>query len=383
MEEIRKEHAKEKGSVFMKSNHKRLFSLLLAGSMMFGLAACGDKNGSSASGKNSSSEPSGEPLVVGVQSSLISAPTVYAKEKGYFDELGLNVELVMFPNGSPENEGLAAEQLDIASNGLASVFPVSSGLCAFVAETDTIGKSTWIMARPDNPVFDKQGEIAEYPEMYGSKDALKGQTILGATSTISHHMAAAYMSRFGLEAGADYEFLNMDNSAAVQAFLAGEGDMIATADFNLLEQLEAGGAKRVASYQDATGGDFLNGIVARYDVLEERRADVVLFLKGMYRAAEELQNDLDLRVKYWCKFYSENGKEASEEAFRQEAETRIYVTPEYMKSDDYVMGSGLVGTGVFFASIGTIDEDQAENVKKGIDGSLIEDALGITVKTAK
>ena len=44
--------------------------------------------------------------------------------------------------------------------------------------------------------------------------------------------------------------------------------------------------------------------------------------------------------------------------------------------------SGMVGTGAFFASIGTIDEDQAENVKKAIDGSLIEDALGITVKTA-
>jgi len=379
---IRKEHAKEKGSVFMKSNHKRLFSLLLAGSMMFGLAACGDKNGSSASGQNSSSEPSGEPLVVGVQSSIISVPTVYAEEKGYFDELGLDVELVMFPNGSPENEGLAAEQLDIASNGLASVFSMGSGLCAWVAETDTIGESTWIMARPDNPVFDKQGEIAGHPKMYGSKDALKGQSILGATSTISHHMVAAYMNQFGLEAGADYEFLNMDNSAAVQAFLAGEGDMIGTADFNFLEQLEKGGAKRVASYQDATGGEFLNGILARYDVLEERRADVVLFLKGMYRAAEELQNNPDLRVEYSHKFYNDNGKAASEEAVRQEAESRIYVTPEYMKSDDYVMGYGMVGTGAFFASIGTIDEDQAENVKKAIDGSLIEDALGITVKTA-
>ena len=63
-------------------------------------------------------------------------------------------------------------------------------------------------------------------------------------------------------------------------------------------------------------------------------------------------------------------------------ESRIYVTPEFMKSDNYVLGYGMVGTGAFFASIGTIEADQAENVRNAIDGSLIQDALGISVKTA-
>ena len=379
----------------MKMNAKRWASALIAGIMTAGLlSGCGGGTDSSASagdtpapagstsGETAALTPSGKTLVVGVQSSIISVPTVYAEEKGYFDELGLDVELVIFPNGSPENEGLAAEQLDIASNGLASVFSMASGLCAWVAETDTIGDSTWIFARPDDPVFEHKGELANRPEMYGSADTLKGKSILGATSTISHHMVAAYMAQFGLESGTDYEFLNMDNSAAVQAFLAGEGDMIGTADFNFVEQLEKGGAKKVASYQDATGGEFLNGILARYDVLEERRDDVVLFLQGMYRAAEELQNDPEMRKEYCLKFYNDNGKSASEEAVAQEVASRVYVTPEYMKSDDYVLGYGMVGTGEFFASIGTIEDDQAENVKTAIDGSLIQDALGISVKAA-
>lgn len=347
------------------------------------LIGCGKKEDTASSAAVGSDQPSGKPLVVGVQSSIISVPTVYAKEKGYFKDLGLDVELVIFPNGSPENEGLAAEQLDIASNGLASVFSMASGLCAWVAETDTIGDSTWLYARPDNPVFQHKGEIKAHPNMYGDAKVLKGQKILGPTSTIQQHMANAYMDQFGLIAGRDYEFLNMDNSAAAQAFLAGEGDMIGVADFSFVDQMEKGGMKKVASYQEATGGEFLNGILARYDVLKERRQDVVLFLKGMYKASEELQKNPEIRKEFSLKFYNDNGKTTSEEAIDQEVKSRTYVTPDYMKKPDYVMGYGMVNTGKFFASIGTIEESQAENVKKAIDPTLIKDALGIEVKTAK
>lgn len=364
---------------------KKLFCILIVFALVFTMVGCGNNDSANnddekgASGENGAS---GKKLVVGVQSSIISVPTVYAKEKGYFDELGLDVELIIFPNGAPENEVLAAGQLDIASNGLASVFSMASGLCAWVAETDTIGDSTWIYARPDNPVFQHKGEIAEYPEMYGNAEALKGQTILGPTSTIQQHMAAAYMNQFGLTAGKDYEFLNMDTAASAQAFLAGEGDMIGVADFSFVEQMEQAGMKAVASYQDATGGEFLNGILARYDVLEERREDVVLFLKAMYRAAEELENNPDIRKEFSLKFYNDNGKPTTEEAIDKEIASRRYVTKEYMQSDDYVMGYGMVGTGKFFASIGTIEESQVDNVVKSIDPSLIKDALGIDVKTA-
>ncbi len=377
----------------MNSIWKKVMAALLASVLLAGLTACSggkkpedrtaaDGSGDAGGTADALLTPSGKKLVVGVQSSIISVPTVYAEEKGYFDELGLDVEIVIFPNGSPQNEGLAAEQLDIASNGLASVFSMASGLCAWVAETDTIGESTWLIARPDNPVFDYIGEIADHPEMYGNANVLRGQKILGPTSTIQQHMAAAYMDQFGLEAGTDYEFLNMDNAAAAQAFLAGEGDMIGVSDFSFLDQMEKAGMKKVASYQDATGGEFLNGILARYDVLAERRDDVLLFLQGMYRASEELQKNPDIRKEFSMQYYNDNGKSTSEDAIEQEIASRSYVTSEYMASDNYVLGYGMVGTGDFFASIGTIEEEQAENVRAAIDGSLIEDALGIRVHTA-
>lgn len=368
---------------------RTLIALLAIALLAMALTGCNSKEdgetakntkGSSAQTENGAS---GKPLVVGVQSATISVPIVYAKEKGYFKDLGLDVELVIFPNGSPENEGLAAEQLDIASNGLASVFSMASGLCAWIAETDTIGESAQIYARPDNPVFKKQGEIKKYPDMYGSKEFLKGQQILGPTSTLQQYMSAAYMKQFGLTAGDGYEFLNMDNSAAAQAFLSGEGDMIGVSDYSFVDRMEKAGMKRVCSFQEATGGEFLNGILARYNVLEKRRSDIVLFLKGMYKAAEELQNSPDIRKKFALKFYNDNGKETSEEAINQEIKGRQYVTLEYMKRDDYIMGFGMVGTGEFFASNGTIEKSQADNIKKAIDTSLLKDALNIEVQGAK
>ena len=143
----------------MKHGYKRAIAMLLAATVMTGLTACG--GGSSSGGGSGSASggsgdgtftASGKTLNVGVQSNIISIPTVYAEEKGYFDDLGLDVNLIMFPNGSPENEGLAAEQLDVASNGLASVYSTASGLCDWIAESDSGSITAKVYVRSGSPV---------------------------------------------------------------------------------------------------------------------------------------------------------------------------------------------------------------------------------------
>jgi len=81
----------------MKMNAKRWSSALMAGIMTVGLlsgcSSTGDKapappaSSGKTSGETAELTPSGKTLMVGVQSSIISVPTVYAEEKGYFDEL--------------------------------------------------------------------------------------------------------------------------------------------------------------------------------------------------------------------------------------------------------------------------------------------------------
>lgn len=48
----------------------------------------------------------------------------------------------------------------------------------------------------------------------------------------------------------------------------------------------------------------------------------------------------------------------------------------------YYLGSGLLQVGNFFASIGTIEEDQVANIEEAINVNPLQDALGITVKAA-
>lgn len=377
----------------MKKSFGKLFAMSLAVLMLLTLAACGG------SGKNSTSEKteapaessessgertftaSGETLNVGVQSNIISIPTVYAYEHGYYEELGLDVNLIMFPTGSPENEGLAAEQLDLASNGLASVYSMASGLCDWIGESDSGSSTLSIYMRPDCDALNYKGEIEGKPDMYGSAESLKGLRVLGPTSTMEQWAAASYFSQFGLEAGADYEYLNMDRAAAAQAVLTGEGDVFVATDVDYANMMEQAGFVKVADCMDATGTNFNNGFLVRKDILEERYDDVVLFLRAMYKAAEELQ-DPELRNEFAYKYYSDNGKPATPEDVAYETEVRPFLTAEDLAADDFYLGSGALQVGEFFASIGTIEEDQVAIIEEAINPAPMRDAFGYDVKGA-
>ena len=365
----------------MKHGYKRAIAMLLAATVMTGLTACGGGSSSGGSGDGTFTA-SGKTLNVGVQSNIISIPTVYAEEKGYFDDLGLDVNLIMFPNGSPENEGLAAEQLDVASNGLASVYSTASGLCDWIAESDSGSITAKVYVRKDSPVLDHKGEISGKPDMYGSADTLKGLTVLGPTSTMEQWIANSYFAQFGLTAGADYEYLNMDRAAAAQAILTGEGDVFVATDVDYCNMMESNNMVEVADCMEATDTEFKNGFLARKDILADRYDDVVLFLQGMCKAAEELQADPNLRNEFALKFYSENGKPADENDVKTETEIRPFVVPSDYEASDYYLGSGLLQVGNFFASIGTIEEDQVANIVEAINVNPLQDALGITVKAA-
>lgn len=371
---------------------KRFSAMLLAAVMAASLTACGDQpkdsktNGESQSTSENGEKiftASGETLNVGVQTNVISVPTVYAEEKGYFDELGLDVNLIVFPTGAPENEGLAAEQLDVASNGLASVYPMASGLCDWIGESDCGSSTVKVYARADSPILKHKGEIEGKPDMYGSADTLRGVRVLGPTSTMEHWAAASYFNQFGLVAGVDYEYLNMDRAAAAQAIFAGQGDVFVATDVDYCKIMEENGMVEVADCQDATGTVYNNGFLARKDIIEDRYDDVVLFLRGMYKAAEELKANPELRYEFALQYYTENGKPSDEADVKLEAELRPFLTPDDFTDPNFKLGSGTLQVGSFFSSIGTIEEDQVQFIEEAINVGPLQDAFGITVKGAE
>lgn len=320
---------------------------------------------------------SGETLTVGIQPISYGYPVVYASEKGYFEDAGLDVEYIIFDNGSSMNEGLAAQQLDIGVNGLATIYTVCGGVCDLIGESEAAMTGA-IYARPDSDIV----KASEIEGMSGSKESLKDVTILGTASTLTQQQAYAYMNHFDLSPGKDYEFLNMDYSTANQAFIAGEGDLISVDGLNYIDELEQAGMVKVCDYEAATGSAYCSGIVCRRDVSQERAEEVALFLQVFYKATEELTENTDVFEKGYLEYVLENGREYTEETVAAEIAARPLFTKETMSAEDYILGTSTIAAAEFFSEIGVIEKSNLENLKN-INPEFLNKALDLDVKTAE
>ena len=363
-----------------KNGTKRLLSALLASAMLLGVTAgCGNKDEGAAQGGDSSgggaAASSGEQLNVGLLVSTVGIPALYAQKQGWFEEEGLNVNLVIFPTGAPVNEAIAAKQLDVACSGFASVYAMANGDCSWIAEVNTTG-GMGIYARPDSPIVQQKGNVSGKPEMLGSADTVKGAKILGPLGTSSQFATIGYISQLGL-AETDVEQVHMEYGPGFQAFVAGEGDLISISPPYSYDCLDKGFVE-VASFEDATGVELMDGCFARNEVIEKRRDDVVKFLKVLVRAMDELQNE-DTRFDYTINQYHENAQEFTDENMRKEIADRKYVGTDFLKNPDYQLGKAMAPISEFLATQGKITEDRLPNVVKAFDPSLLSEATGLTI----
>ena len=86
-----------------KSVLSRLSAIIIAAGMI--LTACGTTQGESDSGngEGSNSSSSGEVIRVATMPNHIGLPIQYAVEQGYYEDAGLNIEMILFSTGSPIN----------------------------------------------------------------------------------------------------------------------------------------------------------------------------------------------------------------------------------------------------------------------------------------
>jgi len=318
-------------------------------------------------------------LKVGAIPFTVAVPLQYAYDKGYFEDEGLNIEIIMFSTGAPVNEAIAAERIDISVSGLASVFSLTTGSNKWIGEINSTG-GMGIYVRPNSPLLSQKGKIPGKPNIYGSADLIKGMKFLGPLGTTSQFCTIRYVENFGLER-TDIQQVSMEYGPAYQAFIGGNGDVL-SASPPISYQAEAAGYIRAASFEDATDISLHDGIVVRNDVLEKRREEIVRFIRAIYKACDDLQ-DKNLRSKYSLEWFSKNAKQYSEEIMKREITDRDYFNKDLMLKSDYVFGKGMVGISAFFADSGMIEKSKLPNVVKSFDTSIIKDALGINIKVVQ
>lgn len=319
-----------------------------------------------------------EPLRIATMPHQMGITLYYADKMGLFEQAGINVEMSMFVGGAAINEAIAAGELDGAISGLASVHALANNLVKMVGEVDTAGTDC-LMVRADSPILQAKGEIEGKPDMYGSAETLKGTELICQVGEAFQFYFIKYLSQFGLTEN-DVSFINMDEPAATQAFMTGEGDMIGSKMPYMYEMLQDGGYVIAASVGDATDILIKDCVIFTPEILETRRDEVKIFLDVIYNLNEQFLENPDLRSETIFDFFGENGKEVVEEQVMYEMEHCDLFTKDTLCSDDYFMGDGMQSVADFYESIGTIPTERVDNVYKNYDTSLISEVLGGEVK---
>lgn len=355
----------------MKKALKKTMAIALAGSLLAGCSAGAQGGNSGKAAKDGTAT-----IRVGIVTNTMGVPAAYALDQGFYKDAGLNVEPVIFSTGSLVNEAFAAGEIDVAFSGLASIFSLATGTASWIGEINTT-KGLGIYVRPDSEILKHKGAVEGYENVYGDKDSVTGIKILGPLGNVAQYCSANWIGIFGLT-DQDVDIVNMDYGAAYQAFISGEGDAVSINNpytFMLDDQ----GYVCAATFEDATKTVLNDGIFANSKFIENNRDAMVKFIGATYKAVDELQ-DHDKRFDFSMKWFKENGKEYKEEEMEQEISLRQYINKDYMTQSDYMLGVGMLQIADFYVEDGKIDADSRPNIPKAIDETLINDALGITVK---
>lgn len=346
----------------------RIATVICLIALVFAGTSCSKKESSSIDGTQA-------PLKVGLLPLTVGVPVQYAMDQGWFEDEGLNVQLEYFATGAPVNEAIAAEELDIACSGFASVYSLANADCIWLADVNTTG-GMGIYARTDSPVVAAGNTLADYPGVLGSVDTVKGKQILEPLGTAAQYMVESYAACFGL-GPSDVKQVNMEWAPAFQAYQTGEGDLVAE-NPPYSYQMDDLGYVKVCSFEEVTGVDMCDGCFARGSIVESRPNDVEKFVKCLVRAMDDLQNE-ELRAEYTMKFYEKNGVAFSESDLAKEIVDRAYVGTDYMKADGYKLGEAWIAISDFLVSAEKITVDAAPNIEKSINREILSSAIGFDV----
>ncbi|MCL2557522.1 MAG: MetQ/NlpA family ABC transporter substrate-binding protein [Treponema sp.] len=215
------------------------------------------------------------PLRIGILPDADSLPLMVARDRGFFQAEGAQVELVMFSNPNERDAALQAGRIDGAiSDLLAAAFFVAAGFDVRI--TSLTNGRYGIVAAPDSGV-------ASLADLHGRRIALSPNTIIQYTVDAQLAGAGVPMS--------EYEAVAVPNILLrLEMVLNGLVDAAGLPE-PLLTAAVAQGA-RLLSTTETTGIDAGVLLFSRA-ALDSRLADVQAFYRAYYRAAREINANPD------------------------------------------------------------------------------------------
>lgn len=364
---------------------RKALALTLSAVMAFSITGCNSSTGSSsAAAETTTSEQteqeqtdgltlSGKTFHVGGQLRQTSLYLYYARDMGLFEQAGLDIEIETFSSGMTINEALTAGELDMAANGMASVYILPTEMFAYVGDATINEGGQEMYCRSDSDTA-QAGQFEDTPYI-GSPETVKGKTFLGLGGNTPQYNAIGYAQALGLTAD-DINFVNMDHAAAYEAFISGQGDFLATTPpySNILAADPA--YTKVASLADIMGAPLMDSIVVTNSMLDEYHDDVIAFVECCYEAMDMLVADPEARAEYAMNLYkNEGGVTYSEEDMASEIENVTYWTWDLLEDSPYEFGTTMKQIGQFFMDQGLIEEGSMPAIEASLRQDILEEVI--------
>lgn len=352
---------------------KKLLSVILAASMALSLAACGSGNSgetnpaapaeadseADASAETETSEATNEEkpetdTIVWAQGNSGNVLVSIAKEFGYFEELGLNVEEVPLDEG--QLEAVRTGQVDIASNS-GTWTPLQ-----MIGSGDDMAVIGGFMLTGCMPVVAREDQEWNGPEDFlGSKMA----------DTKSRYALFHDLVDEGHNLDEEIEFYEYgSDSDEIQAVLKGEIDYATIGTGRMYEVLNTEGIKIVTYCSDVTPNYSCCRMVARDSWVKENPTTVKLLNEALIRAM--------------CYFESHR-EECVDLMAEQLAADKEYVEA-YMLNEHYRINPDTVKNIVldnydYMMKVGGIENpDESVNIEDRIYNDIYKEALDAAVE---
>lgn len=334
-----------------------------------GMTGCGAARDTAGQGNSEGTKSAGPVKIkVGVLSAMTALPVVDIVNNGLDKENGIELELISFSTGAPMNEAMAAGEIDASCIGAAAVFSLANNNSKMICEicTDTIAID--LIARGDSRIAEIKGENKDYPEVYGTAEAIKGTTILCPAGTLSQYEVSKYLDVFGLTTD-DVNFVPMEYAQAYQAFKTGEGDILATRSPQTYTAVDEEGWISIASLQ-TLGADATAQLVVSESAFNQKADALAVLVTLMAQEGDKLNSDVEYAASLMSEWFKKNGQDINLEVSKRQLEAKPFYGTEDMKKREF--GADFKNTLVeFYIASDQLEEGQRDTVNGNVRNDIL------------
>ena len=225
--------------------------------------------------------------VAEVAHTIFYAPQYVALEKGFFEEFGIDVELILTSGADKVTAAILSGDADIGFSGSEATIYVYNG-----GEKDYL-KTFAQLTQKDGTFLVSRKKINNF-----TLDDLRGKSIIGGRANGMPEMTLEYaLKQNGIDPKND---LDIDTSIAFAAmsgaFIGGQGDFVTLFEPTALEVEQQGYGYVVASIGELGGVVPYTSYSARKSFIEENKELISNFTKAIQKGIDYVHTHTDLEV---------------------------------------------------------------------------------------